>query len=462
MIALLTITLGLMAFGVLALMAGQYLTGRHDLLSIRNHFLLGFVIFQLTSAMFPLVTGNYGHYPLSNPVGTGVQFVLWAAIFLVVMFWAYRKGFGVRRLASWTPAPRVAVGSVGILLVAFVLTALAIPMRLAVNIPLVSSLSNYMGVGVAAMACGLLGWVWGPRLLNPVMLFPAVPILLVNAANVATGTFGRRALVAIGGGLLWGMYYSRWRYLRPWGVTWRLSVVAIVPAIAVVLFTSARASSEHDRTAMEHLRAIQTSGDFGAGLRMILDGQATANTSMWLMERFPEAFEYNHMFMLQYFFYYPVPRSVWTEKPTPLSGQIATLSGRSNVDRDKLTIGPGILGHAAADGGWYALFVYAIAMGLLLRYLDEIVALHPTSALAVMPIGCALGQTLGLARGETSAFAFIMMFSIASVYVLSLMVAACLRMLGLAGAGEGSLGWPEEDADAEYGAAEEYALAPDA
>ncbi|MBK7403443.1 MAG: WzyE family oligosaccharide polymerase [Phycisphaerales bacterium] len=463
MTTLMILALGLLAIGVIGLMAVQYLTGRNDLLSIRNYFLLGFIVFQLTSAIFPLATGEYGQYPLSNLAGTSVKYVIWAVVFLVVMFWAYKHGFGVKRLARMTPAPSAPPGSAGLLLLAFAFTVLAIPMRLAVAIPLISSLSNHVGVGLAAVACGLLGWVWGPRLMNPVMLFPALPILAVNAANVVTGSFGRRALVAIGAGLIWGMYFSRWRYLKPWGVMWRLAAVAAVPALVIVLFTSARSSKEHERSALQHLQAIEQVGNIKSGLQMILDGQGTATTSMWLMENFPKSFEYNHMFMLRYFFYYPVPRTLWPDKPTPLSGQIANLAHRRHVDRDKLTIGPGILGHAAADGGWYALIVYAIVMGLLLRYFDEIIMLNSTNALAVMPIGCTLGQVLGLARGETSAFAFILVFTVVSVYIIMMATAAILRMSGLTKPGEGGLGWPEEDEDdhvSEDGMHDGYTLRP--
>lgn len=440
----LTILLGLLACGVVGLMTAGYLRSKTDLLSVRNFFLVGFILFQLTSAMFPLETGNFVNYAISDPVATGAKFTLWAAIFLVVMLWVYRKGFVAARLARWTPKPNAELPGAALLGLAFAVTLLAVPVRLAVNVPLISALANFVGVGLAATACGLLGWVWGPRLMQPLMLFPAVPILLVNAANVVTGSFGRRALVAVGAGLLWGMYYSRWRYLKPWGVMWRLGVVAAGPALAVVLYTSARVSSEHERTAMQQLQAVRQMGNLEEGLRMVLDGQATGATTMWLMEFFPEYKGYDHLAMLQYFFYYPIPRSAWLGKPDPLSAQIATLSRRRGVNRDVLTIGPGILGHAAADGGWYALIVYAALMGVFLRYFDELAATNPTNALAVVPIGCALGQTLGLARGETSAFAFIMAFSIGSVYAGMVVLSYVLRSTGLAREGHNSLDWPDE------------------
>ncbi len=444
MTTLLAILLGLLAIGVVAYMGWGYLRGTSDLLSLRNFFLLGFVLFQLTSAVFPLATGDTGNYAIDDPAAAGLKFLVWAVIFLVVMLTVYRYGPVVAPLARRAPKARAELHGPMLLGLAFAVTLIAIPVRLGVRVPLIAVLADFIGVGLAATACGLLGWVWGPRLLQPLMLLPAMPILLINAANVVTGSFGRRALVAVGAGLLWGMYYSRWRYLKPRAVMWRLGLAAAGPAMVVVLFTSARASDEHDRTAIQHLQAVRQGGNLGMGLKMILDGQATGTTSMWLMQYFPEYKEHTHMAMLQYFFAYPIPRSVWVDKPEPLSTQIATMSRRRGVDRNALTIGPGILGHAAADGGWYALFVYAAFIGLLLRFFDELVVSHPTSALAVVPVGCALGQTLGLARGETSAFAFIMVFSIGSVYVLMLVASYVFRAAGLAGAGGGTLDWPEE------------------
>lgn len=432
---------------VIGLMAFQYLTGHNDLLSSRNFFLLGFIIFQLTSAIFPLVTGDHGQYPLGDASGTGAKFLVWAAIFLPVLLWTYKRGFLVRRLARYTPVPSAPPGSVGLLLLALLITLVALPMRLSVGVPLLSALTNYSGVGMAAMAVGLLGWVWGPRLLNPLMLIPALPILAINTANVVTGSFGRRTLVAIGAALLWGMYFSRWRYLKPGKVMLRLVVVGALPILLLLLFTSARSSKEHERSAMQHLQAIRQMGDLKSGLEMVMDGQGTASTSMWLMENFPDSFEYKHMFMLRYFFYYPIPRSLWIEKPTPLSGQVATLSRRQYVNRDVLTVGPGILGHAAVDGGWYALIVYAVVLGSLLRYLDELLMRNAANAMMVMPLGCAMGQVLGLSRGETSAFAFILLFSIGTTYCFMLVLSYFMRSMGLTKPGSGSLGWTEEEYD---------------
>ena len=154
-----------------------------------------------------------------------------------------------------------------------------------------------------------------------------------------------------------------------------------------------------------HISAIQTSGDITTGVAKLFDGQATGPASLWLIENFPENYEYRHLFTLKYFFALNVPRAIWPGKPEPQSVLIANQANIQRVQQDRIKLSCGIVGVAAAEGGWYAIIVYAIWLGLFVRIFDEIVRHQPTSPFIVLPVGAALGQVLGLARGDTSAFA---------------------------------------------------------
>ena len=95
-----------------------------------------------------------------------------------------------------------------------------------------------------------------------------------------------------------------------------------------------------------------------------------------------------------------------------------------------LNVGPGIVGSAGCEGGWYALIIYAIVGGLAIRLLDEVVLLRVTSPIIVLSIGSALGDTLGFARGETGTFAAKAVIMIGSCLIF---VAGTYRFLEASG-----------------------------
>lgn len=429
----------LLAVIVLIVMMRDHLRGQVELLSIRNFALLGFIVFQLTSGAIVLYRDYDPKYPLYDPAGTGLVFAIQSTLFLIILFIFYRWGLGVRKIAWALPTTRVVPSEAFMLLCAVTLTGLALALRVFVAVPLVASLADYLGTAFAAIACGLAGWTWAKRFLNPAAAVYAMMIFMGSSAAVVIGSFGRRGLVAVGAGLLWGMYYSRWRYSDPRRVIAQIAVAGAVPLLALALYTSARSSSEHDRNAIQHVQAMVTQGDLKTGFMLLLDGQGTAGVSMWLMEHCPTDFPYRWMHTPLYTVYFPIPRSIWAGKPDPLSGRIAEMANRSGVNRKVLTIGPGIIGHAAAEGGWIALIVYAMLAGLCLRLYDEIVRKCPTSPFVVLPIGASLGQVVGLARGETAAFAFTYAFASFGSYLSLLFVAKIVERTGLAGTADSGM-----------------------
>src|SRR5690242_11645118 len=106
MATLIAIILALIA-GLVALgMFVQGVRGKHDLICVRNFFLMGMIIFQLISGTTGLIFKTYGDTNLSSPGPTSVIFMLVASVFLVIFWIAYETGPVVRRLAWRTAAPR--------------------------------------------------------------------------------------------------------------------------------------------------------------------------------------------------------------------------------------------------------------------------------------------------------------------------------------------------------------------
>ncbi|QYK47736.1 MAG: oligosaccharide repeat unit polymerase [Phycisphaeraceae bacterium] len=420
------------------LMMRDHIKGRVELLSIRNFGLAGFIIFQLTSASLALYREYQPLYPLTDTAGTAVKYAAFCTVFLIVALVVYRLGPGVSKLVRLVPTSRAVPNEPFMWLVAAILAFMALALRTMVRVPLVAVLADYVGTAFAAIACGLAGWIWAKRFLNPAAATYAMLIFLACSASVILGSFGRRGLVAVGAGMLWGMYYSRWRFNDPKRMLVQLSLVAAVPIVALALFTSVRSSREHDRGVGEHVSAITSGGSLKAGLEMLLDGQGTGSVSMWLSEQYPDNYAYRWFHTPKYFVVFPVPRALWRGKPDALSERIATMANRSGVDRSRLKVGPGIIGHAAAEGGWIAVVFYGILAGLVLRFFDEIVRQSPYSPFVVLPVGAALGQIIGLSRGETAPFLFNYVFGVFGSYFTLIMVAKFVERIGLARPGDGS------------------------
>lgn len=405
----------------------------HDLLSLRNLFLVGFIVFQLSSAATSLYLDDFGNYRVRYPRQAGVEFAAMCTVFLLVFLWAYRRGWIARWLAGKLPQTTAAPSGFFLLTIGVVLTLLGIILRVALQVSLLAILANYAAIGFAAIACGLVGWVWGRRLLNPAMILVGLLIVAVNLANAVWGEFGRRSLIAVFGALIWGMYYSYWRYLPLGSLLYRLAMVSLGPLLIVALFTSVRSSSERDRTAQEHFEAVVQSGQVGEGMWQLLSGQGTAVVAMWVIENYPERFEYRHLMTLWYTVAIDVPRAWWPDKPLPLSKQIPAQAKIPNVNWRSLTLPAGIVGNAAAEGGWYALVIYAIFLGLFVRFFDQLVQNTLSSPFVVLAVGSALGQVLGLARGEASLFANTFLLTFASAGICMVAAGKLVQGMGLAG-----------------------------
>jgi len=111
-----------MILGVLYFAAGIFIIwkilsdevhGRVPLACARNVFLVGFLIFQITSAMY-VVLGQYDtRYPLTNITGTLALYIIYVALFLATFLFGYRLWKPARKLTGWFDIPHTQRGSSG-------------------------------------------------------------------------------------------------------------------------------------------------------------------------------------------------------------------------------------------------------------------------------------------------------------------------------------------------------------
>ncbi len=409
----------------------QYLRATHDLLSMRNVALLGFIVFQLVSAARVVRSPVSGDFRLYTPIETATTYAAWSTVFLIVFMGAYAWGWPSRKLAS--RARRIRAVPDERTLWTFIVVCLvcgAIFMRL--PIPLVGLVTSKVGLALVAISAGLVGWIWATRPRDLRTLIGAGVVLGSGLLLALVGEFGRRPLIAVSVCFIFGAYYSQWRYLRPRMVLKRIALVAIPALVVVGMFTAARGGlREAIHTGpVAQLKAVARANPI-EGIALLADGQGAASKSMWIMERFPERYAYRPLSTLVYSAYFPVPRNWWRAKPDTLSMDLPHLAKMEKVNRDSLTLGPGAIGHAAADGGLPVLFLYAIIAGFAIRYIDELILLSADQPLMLLPLVAATGQILGLARGEAGVFASIYAISAIGAYAFMLISARALGAMRL-------------------------------
>ena len=445
------------AVGVVAV--ADYLRGRVEALSLRNVSLLGFLIFMVWSAHVGLRFDPNSSYMLADPTGTVFKWLLWCALFLLLYLIAYRMGFGSKAIARILPAPTATIGPVSAWPLIAMLTGLGLLLKI-VPIPLIGVLTTMTAVGLASVSAGIAGWVWGPRLFNPVFALLGGVTVLANAYVANYGEFGRRPLVSVGACLIWGMYYSSFRTMRLPSMAGRIALVAIPPMILFGLYSSVRSWDTIGTTAV--VTEMFTQGDATQSLREVGE-QDTARIGQWLMEYTERgAYETRPLFSIAYFFMYPIPRDFFGvlgyEKPYPISTQMADLSNRQGVKRGAtgVTNPAGIVGNTFAEGGLIAIVAYAIAGAFIFRLGDEFVRRNVSSAFLVLPVGASLGQVLGIPRGESSVFMFHFVWTSISVTVLMLMASAVITRVfpQLVAADQNTL--DSEAAASEWSASESY------
>lgn len=454
------IYLFLLAFVLVAFVLIEHFRRKRDILSMRNMAIVGFIIFQVTSAGLRLWTETYYPYRVSDPGGTGLQLAVWATIFAGVFLFVYKRGWFADWLARKTPTTRARPSDAALILMSIVLAFGAAVLRtLDQYLHLLGILAEMWGNGLAAVSAGLIGWVWAKRLFNPVMIALALGIVAFDMAVMMSDAFGRRGIVAVGGGLIWGMFYSTWRTMGHGPMLARLALLSLPPILFVALYTSVRSSEEHNRSAGQQVQAIKSAGNLKTGVYLLLDGQNTGATTLWAMEAYPERYAQRHLFTIKYYLVYIVPRSVWPSKPKPLSQLVASQADVPKVQQDKITLPAGILGNVAAEGGWYVLFIYAFVGAVFIRYFDRLIIGNVDSPIVVMSAASSLGQVIGLARGETSAFAI--HFTLTFVFTYGFLIVcskAVERVMGaraLPGYEEEKPDLAHEEYAAEY---EDYAL----
>ena len=413
-IALLWLLAGLLS----VMMIAQGMSRRVDLFSVRNIYLAGFIVYQVVSPVTALSSGNFFGFRIVDPVASAKWFLIFAYVYIAIYLLSYHWIPFTRWLASKFPGGNAEASD-------SMLTGLAISLIVAslvarvvgLQVPLLRGLSINVSVAFAAAACAITGWIWGHRRLNPAVLLVVAFVVSISMVIAMTGFYSRRPLISVLAGFAWGAYYRWARNLTPSRLLFATVPLIIGAALVVSAFTAVRwqmFQGGEGRITFTQMRGA----NIGQGSSDLVSGQSTGAIGFWVMEKYPAEIDYQPLFSLRYMAYYFIPRMLWEEKPNSLSNDVATLARLRGVNRKLITLPPGVIGYAGAEGGFYAIVIYALFFGQFTRFFDELIRLNPTNPFIILSVGCTTGQFLGLARGDMSIFANLAIIGFISTYLI--------------------------------------------
>ena len=408
-----------LSFGLVALMLYQGIRRTVDLLSFRNLYLAGFIFFQLLSIATAIATNNYKPMQIIDLRGALATYFIYTIVFLAVFFLSYHW-LGIARWAAklFTPKQTIVANDWLLLLLAAGFFILGLFFRfMGQSVPGLGYLIGF--ITALPAACALVGWVWGGRRFNFAVVAVGTFVLAASVFLSLWGVAGRRPLIEVCLGFAWGAYHrmqTKFNLVKV--VMWSLPVVLL----CVHLLGAFSIHRRHHATIGESIgivRNVLTTSpvdSFGT----LIKGQNDAVFALWCLDAFPDRHEPRHLFTFKYIAYHPIPRAWWPDKPLPLSKLIARLGDLEKVGVDKITLPPCAIGYAQAEGGFYALLLYALFYGQFTRFFDQVVRLNPGNPFLILPTGCALGQVLGLARGDLAVFTNLIILSFLSIWLILL------------------------------------------
>lgn len=397
---------------VLLYMAAQFLQRKHDLLSYRNFYLLAFVHFQCLSGFLGGLTGEPWR---GQPFATSSYHIygVCLVLFLILFLWAYRLEKIPRFVGHIFPS-RSPMPTPMWVLIAIACGVMASAVCIVIvqsGVAFFSQLAAQVVFGGLIFAAVLATHLWTSQPANPFYALMVIGLALGTMALATLGAYGRRDLVSVAAGVIWGMYLLRWRY-QPTGKTiFKFAAVGSIGLAILVAYTSVRGAQrgvfglqEEDMAAVakHRISALADRSLMEQGMLPILFTD-TGNNSMYIIDRWGTAdLPHEPFYSLKYLLVNPIPRIWWPDKPVGF-GKVLPLS-MNHKEFNNLTLGPGVIGHGWHEMGIFGVAFYAVFFAILAKAVDEKLMRQVRNPFFVAATGTMLGHLIGMPRGDIGNF----------------------------------------------------------
>jgi len=388
-----------------------YLRGKSDALTAWNVFLLGVAIFIGVGCLE--VAYGYFHWPelqWFQPTRGEIQrYMLGASIFYATLLFTYYKFPLARSIGAkvWNKWPPVSVGMLlFVLAICLILSAAAFASTQAVFLgPFVRNVSHKGAV--FATVFSFCFWYRDRR--NPLLLALFLGVLCYACLFAMMVFGGRRLLLSVASSPLICLYWLRWRHLSPKSNLVRLGLATMV-ALGVTAFYSTirhyRSQSEERATFARLAESLHSTGFKKAvqevsGNTLHYFSQYSAHYSLLTMRLVDDGtVPVEPLNSLAYVFAYPIPRAIWSNKPTSLGGprlinDILHMPYHTNW-------GLGAVGDGYQEGGMAVIALYGFLAALGIRILDDAMRRQPDNVFLLAILCASAPHLVAWARGEVS------------------------------------------------------------
>lgn len=402
-----------------------------ELVSLRNFFIAGLIIFQVTGAALSIQMGDVAYFMPADLDSSSVKYAFMLTVFTIIFLFTYRRSTGLLdKFFAKRAGAATAYSPLGMIVIACMTLGFGLFCQYGlVYIPVLGPGFYKLAFGLYAIGAGLAAWTMAPRLMNPFFLIVGGGLIMVAAGLTFAGNFGRRELLGVVLAILWAMYFSHWRNFGFKGVLARFSVVSLGGLILLGLVTSARSGEFRDQSALQNISTLK-SASAGEGIIDVLYGQRAGLNSMWIIESRPDSHDYDTLHSLKLIISFPIPRAAWINKPDALSITMPKNEIKVSGMPKNWNIGPGIVGHIANDNPYLALWLYPIIIGFVFRIFDRAVVWYSTNPFVVLPMGAAIGQVVGMPRGELGTFFFLALLNVIAAFIIMRVISYVLSTIG--------------------------------
>jgi len=415
--------------GTLLVVLRSYLSGRDELFSARNFFLVGIIVYlgigYIDVGMSEQHWSNYSRSTCNVVLLGGMLF--WLGTLLCMRYMPSPKYLSNNFLSKW---PNVS-GS----MVLFVIIACSLIALVPVFVPGYGFLQRTLqGLGRYSIffAATFAFWNWYRNKLNLFNLGIMVVVLLYCVAMGVLYGHGRKPLLALGIMPMLVAYWCSWRYKSKTAVVFKVSIAAF----AVLLLIAGYSTMRFYHRGKEQ----RTIGDAVAAAKSVTpkDAMAVLGDIRWFAaQRCVDWSLYMHHVIMtnqadpsnfhtfKVILSHPIPRSSWPDKPRTIGMAMIQDIARWEKVKSTQNTGIGIVGHGIHEGGIYMLIVFAGFATLLVRVFDDPLKRHPENPFLMSMLVGASSFLLGWTRGDIAFFTI----QIIEIVLLCIVLKTVCRMI---------------------------------
>lgn len=405
--------LGWFGAGVLLLTAGliliPYLRRRGTLLSAWNLLLLGIFIFVglgcFEAALSPM---RFHGLEWFNPTRAEVHwFVAANTVFLAVLLVSHRydplpSKVSDILLSKWPP---ITVPVIFYVLMACALVMLAhlLFSRVVFFAQLFQNLSHK-----AAVFASVFGFVlWHRNRRNMFWLALSIGVFLGACFYSMLAGGGRRLLLSVLFGPVLYLYMAHARHWRPMKGAVSVAIASVILFVCTLMYSSIRhydsVKGSEGRTASGLLRQLENLTTINWADRFLKDqlhflSQQTVHYALLTHHYINTGeLEPKSLNTIRFVLAYPIPRSMWPQKPSALGIVIVTDAVRY---QGYTNWGCGISGQVVYEGGLFVAALYGYLAAFFISLFDKPLVKQPTNPFLIAMLAAASAHLLAWPRGD--------------------------------------------------------------